>query len=329
MHGLIETAGERVLIDCPLTWVVELLHEAVGPRLPLSASRVDVSVEVTVEKSRSPFATAGATLLTRGAYVGGGGVVLENVCTTGFDLHLRCTDERAEFAFRWRPPLRERAAAKALRSRFVLLARCALLQYPALWSAGRRGRVPLHASACSVDGAYPLFVAAGGIGRSTLVQELSLAGHVTTGDNLVVGDGTSAWGLVEPLRITGAGGRRTTHGRRETTLRHRAPSLAPDRIVVLERGSAREPSIAPCDAFTAARAIVTSTYGAGELRRYWAFAATLAAGTGAGPAHPAVSDVAATFAAGLPCFRYALGAGAGRGLRLPGALVAPEVGAWA
>ena len=106
----------------------------------------------------------------------------------------RCQDDRVEFTFRWRPPLRERVAAIALRERFVLLARCALLQYPALWSAGQRGRVPLHASACSVDGACPLFVAAGGIGRSTLVHELSLAGHVTTGDNLVVGDGTVSLG---------------------------------------------------------------------------------------------------------------------------------------
>jgi hypothetical protein len=45
---------------------------------------------------------------------------------------------------------------------------------------------------------------------------------------------------------------------------------------------------------------------AGELRRFWAFAATLAAGTGAGPAHPQVLDVAAAFAARLPCARLTL-----------------------
>ena len=46
---------------------------------------------------------------------------------------------------------------------------------------------------------------------------------------------------------------------------------------------------------------------AGELRRYWPLAATLAAVTGIGPAHPPVSSVAETFAAGLPCFTLALG----------------------
>ena len=33
---------------------------------------------------------------------------------------------------------------------------------------------------------------------------------------------------------------------------------------------------------------------AGELRRYWAFAATLALGTGLGGSHPPVEDVAGT-----------------------------------
>jgi hypothetical protein len=46
---------------------------------------------------------------------------------------------------------------------------------------------------------------------------------------------------------------------------------------------------------------------AGELRRYWAFAATLSAGTGLGPAHPPVADIASSFAASLPCFALSLG----------------------
>jgi hypothetical protein len=41
---------------------------------------------------------------------------------------------------------------------------------------------------------------------------------------------------------------------------------------------------------------------AGELRRYWAFAATLAAGTEIGPEHPPVTSVASAFAAQLPCY---------------------------
>jgi hypothetical protein len=40
---------------------------------------------------------------------------------------------------------------------------------------------------------------------------------------------------------------------------------------------------------------------AGELRRFWPLAATLALATGLGPAHPDVSGVAAMLAARLPC----------------------------
>ena len=67
----------------------------------------------------------------------------------GFDLRLRCGPEGVELTYRWRPPARDRAAAWALRSRFHLLARAVLMQYPALWWAGTRGRAPLHASACT------------------------------------------------------------------------------------------------------------------------------------------------------------------------------------
>jgi hypothetical protein len=46
---------------------------------------------------------------------------------------------------------------------------------------------------------------------------------------------------------------------------------------------------------------------AGELRRYWSFAAALAAGTAFGPVHPPTAEVAAAFASHLPCFSLALG----------------------
>ena len=41
---------------------------------------------------------------------------------------------------------------------------------------------------------------------------------------------------------------------------------------------------------------------AGELRRFWSFAATLALATGMGPAHPDVSGIAALLTDRLPCF---------------------------
>ena len=88
---------------------------------------------------------------------------------------------------------------------------------------------------------------------------------------------------------------------------HRAESLVPDCLVVLERGLSDYPSLSSCSTETGARSLMTSTYMAAELRRYWAFAATLSAGTGVGPSHPPISEVAGGFAAKLPCFSLALG----------------------
>jgi hypothetical protein len=68
--------------------------------------------------------------------------------------------------------------------------------------------------------------------------------------------------------------------------------------------------------------MVASTYAAGELRRYWGFAAVLALGTGAGPPHPSVDTVAAGFANRLPCLSVTL-PGA-RGERLSHLLKDPE-----
>ncbi len=64
---------------------------------------------------------------------------------------------------------------------------------------------------------------------------------------------------------------------------------------------------------------------AGELRRFWPLAATLALATGIGPAHPDVCGIAAALAARLPCLdvRVAHGSPApiGELLRMAGARV--------
>jgi len=306
MIGFMDTAGERLQIECELPWVAQLLDEgAAGVIQPIRAAGATVTVRVEAE--RRPFETAGWHLLTRGARASRSEVVVENVLTSGFDMRARCVDDRAEFTLRWRPPTRERVVARALRSRFHLLARAAVLQYPVLWWAGVRGRVPVHASVCTTGSRTPLIASPSGIGRSTLVAAEIEAGGVATGDNLAVTDGTTVWGLVEPVRMSGLAGRKMPHGRGEAPLAARAESLAPDAIVVMSRGDAHLAQMNGCSAETAARSLVTSTYMAGELRRYWAFAATLAAGTGAGPAHPPVADVAEHLAAALPCYALALG----------------------
>jgi hypothetical protein len=50
---------------------------------------------------------------------------------------------------------------------------------------------------------------------------------------------------------------------------------------------------------------------AGELRRYWGFAAALSAGSGIAPVHPPILEVSATFAQRLPCFEVVLSNGDG------------------
>ena len=102
----------------------------------------------------------------------------------------------------------------------------------------------------------------------------------------------TVWGLVEPMRVEGGGGRRMPHGRHERPLEARARRAHP-RLHRRPRARRRlaGASLTPCSAEAAARALVTSTYMAGELRRYWPFAATLTAGTGRGPAHPPVAEV--------------------------------------
>jgi hypothetical protein len=307
MRGSLDTAGERVAIDCRLPWVSALIEE--GAAGTLAAATAAPTVRVVVEADRRPFPTRGWEMLTRGAWRRSGEVVVENACTAGFDLHLRGGQDSAEFTFRWRPPVRDHTAAWVMRSRFHLLARAVLMQYPALWWAGTRGRAPLHASACDAGTARPLLVAQSGIGRSTLLLRQLRCGGRATGDNVAVADGATVWGLVEPMRVDGPGGRRMPHGRRELPLPARADALAPDCILVLRRRSGEQPEVASCGTHAAANALVTSTYAAGELRRYWGLAAILSAGTRLGPPHPPITEIAYEFAARLPCLTLAVGAG--------------------
>jgi hypothetical protein len=259
-----------------------------------------------IEAARTAFDVGGFEPLTRGAWRRHGTVVIENVCTSGFDLLYRREGGLPTFSFRWRPPLRDRLASTVARSRSVLLARAALLQYPVLWLAGTRGRPPLHAAACTAGAATPLLAGPGGVGKSTLLAAELAAGARATCDNLCVGDGVTVWGLVEPLRVAAGEGRRMPHGRAETPMTGWISELVPDRLVVLRRGLDVAFGVDVCDTGTAVRSLVTGTYAAGELRRYWAVAATLTAATGLGPVHPPVEEIARRLASNLPCLEIVL-----------------------
>jgi hypothetical protein len=300
----VATSGEQLSIACGLAWVEDLVEEALAGATGSSAATPTVSVQV--ESSRNAFDVAGWEPLTRGAWARGGDVVIEDVCSSGFDLGLRGDIDRMEFVLRWRPRLRGHVAARLLRTRFILLARAVLLQYPVLWRATIRGRAPLHAVVCTSGRATPMLAGPGGVGKSTLLNLELAAGGRAISDNICVSDGATAWGLVEPLRVEGGSGRTVTHGRREGRIQRRVDSLKPDLLVALHRDSSEEATIRTCDGATAARSLITGTYMAGELRRFWGFAATLAAGTGLGPAHPPVESIATAIASHLPALEIVL-----------------------
>jgi hypothetical protein len=304
MHAALETAGEIVDITSEPAWVSRILDE--GSDGALQTPDVNSTVTVRIESERGAFPLAGLMVLTRGAWAGGGVLVMEDACGTGFDLRVTVATDRPVFIFRWRPSPRRRLERAALPSRFQLLARALLVQYPVLWWSSVRGRAPLHAIACTAGAAVPLLAGPGGVGKSTLLEAEMAAGASAASDNLSVSDGHTVWGLVEPMRIEGAQGRPMTHGRSERALEGRVAHLRPDRIVVVSRGAADSASLDLCDPATAARSLVTGTYMAGELRRFWPFAATLAAGTGCGPSHPPVLETARGLVARLPCYELRL-----------------------
>jgi hypothetical protein len=321
MRALLTTAGERIELSCAIGWLAAVLEEgAAGGLTAPDGSHPDV--RVTVEDATAPFDTAGWEVLTRGAWQRHGQVVMTDACSSGLDLLVTAGEPALDIVARWRPPPATRAAAAVLRARSRLLLRAVLLQYPALWRSQQRGRVPLHASVCTAGGSRTVLMAGpGGTGKSTLVADELANGAVSTCDNVCVSDGTTAWGLAEPLRMpsdlgTARGrGRRMPHGRREAPWSGRADSLVPGEVVLLARGAGAAPGVAPCEPAEAARSLTGGTYMAGELRRYWPFAATLALGTGVGEIHPPVHVIAEKLSGSLPCLRVTLGEQPGRPLR--------------
>jgi hypothetical protein len=298
------TCGEVVALESRIDWVGRLLLD--GSDGAASRRPIATTMAIVVESTTRSFPISGLTPLSRSAWSGGGEVVMVDVCGSGFDVHATLSSSRAEFTIRWRPDSTRSAARFMMARRFRLLTREALLYYPVLWWASVHGRVPLHAIACTVGDDVALLAGPGGVGKSTLLQTELDAGAQATSDNLCVGDGHTVWGLVEPMRVEGTGGPRTTHGRVEIQLRRRVDHLTPNRVVVVRRGDGDSPALVVCDSEVAARALIAGTYAAGELSRFWGYAATLAAGSGMGPSHPEVSETARVFASRLGCFELRL-----------------------
>ncbi|MDQ1494938.1 MAG: hypothetical protein QOG69_1421 [Actinomycetota bacterium] len=317
MQGRFQSAGEVVHVDSGIDWVSSLLVEGAAGGMTYAADDrlaadggAATTVRLVVEADRRPFPEEGAAVLTRGAWVSGDAVVFADACASGFALRVQPSGSELLVHARYRPTRQVRAASLVLRSRFHLIARAVLMQYPALWWAGVRGRPPLHVCAMTTGSGVALLAGPGGVGKSTLLARELQTGGVATCDNLAVSDGDEVFGVAEPIRSTSGTGRRAPHGRREmawTTTR--SASLRPERVVVVELGSDSPATCAPTTGDVASRSLVTGTLMAGELRRYWAFAATLAAGTGLGPAQPEIKRVADRLATRLPCHVVTLSRG--------------------
>ncbi|MEU7872918.1 hypothetical protein [Dactylosporangium sp. NPDC049140] len=306
------TAGEVMDVDTELPWAARLVARALG--VPPGATPPPDPTGPPTIRLRIDAGTAlplhGLRPVTRGTWSDGVTTALVNAGGSGFDLKVT-VGEPLEILARYRPGGPLRAANLLLGARFGLLAGQILVHYPVLWRAGWRGRVPLHACVLRGGPATPLLAGPGGVGKSTLLRQALAAGAVATADNLCCADASRCFGVAEPLRLDGPAARGpragTSHGRVELPVAAREPVLEPDRLVVLERGPRTEiDRLAPDEA---ARALVAGTYAAGELRRFWAFAATLALATGLGPAHPPIEAIAEGYARRLPCLRVRVGDG--------------------
>jgi hypothetical protein len=298
----VTTAGERVGVDCAVPKLASLLDAGTGGELA-EASAAGVTVHLEVQAEHQPFRREGWTLIGRGAWASPPRALIVDACSSGFDLFIEPRGGTLHVAARYRPAAATRGANMLLAPRFRLLAAQTLLHYPALWWASRHGRVPLHVSVTSCADEVTMIAGPSGVGKSTLMSAGLAHGEIATADNICACDPHTAFGLVEPLRVQDArGGPAAPHGRREVPLPGRVASLDPDRLVVLRRGTTGERTVVrPLSPDEAARGLVAGTYMAGELRRFWPFAATLALATGIGPVHPDVNGVAGTLAARLAC----------------------------
>jgi hypothetical protein len=314
MHAAFSSAGEQIELTCQHRRLSGLLAEGIGGPHP-KAEGAGADIRITVEDTAAAFDTHGWDVLTRDAWRRPGQVMVRDACSSGLDLVITTGGPMLDIVARWRPPPAGRAASALLRSRSRLLIRAVLLQYPALWWGQQRGRVPLHASVCSVGSDHSrsvLLAGPGGVGKSTMINAELARGAIATSDNLCVSDGTTTWGLLEPRRVPAdegenRHGRRMPHDRREAPWPARVDKLVPDLVVVLQRHGAQATTATRCDPAEAARALTAGTYMAGELRRYWAFSSTVALGTGIGEIHPRVEETARDLTAGIPCWDVFLG----------------------
>lgn len=306
------TAGLRLeLCSTSARWIRFAREAFGGHELGPTDGAARPDVRVVVEVGAAPFPRPGMRSLTRGAWSDGARVLLEDACTSGVDLLVMPGEDHLDVEARYRPSWSTRALGRLAPDRAVLLLRDALLLYPAMWWAGRSGAAPLHVSAVRVANQVVALAGPGGVGKSTLVHAAMAGGAWPVSDNLCIGTATQLAGVLEPLRVEGGTGRKMPHGRREIGWLRRLAQGEVEQMLLLRRGGEDRVEVGPMDPRAAADVVVGGTYAAGELRRFWAFAATVALGTGIGPVHPPVDAVAAGLCSSVPCHEVRLPDGGG------------------
>jgi hypothetical protein len=317
--ALLRTGGALVSVETPVAGVREALLGLAAGLTASEPSTAEPDVTVIVDDGSRPPRTRDLVPVTRDVWLSGDGeVVLGSAGGSGFTQAWSVDRNHVTVRAWWAPSRAESAAAVALRSRFRALRAQVLVHYPALWWASLQGMAPLHVSVVDIDGVAILLAGPGGVGKSSLVSRELQTGAAATCDNLAACSATTAYGVLEPLRlpteVDGAHGTRAAHGRRERPWRGHVSALDPELVVVVRRGTGPEPVLREVGAGVAARALVAGTFAAGELRRFWPLCAVLGLGTGLGPVLPRVEDVARTLTDRLPCFELELGREPGAGL---------------
>lgn len=301
LAGNLTSAGERVALQCDDRRIARALYPAVAGELE-AYDAANATLRIVVSDDDRAFDVSSYELVARSVYRRAREAVLRNVCSSGYDLHVDVAGDVPTFTFRNRPSMMVRAAALADRARAGQLTRLTILAYPTMWWAAARGRSPLHVAAFQSKEMTVLVGGPSGVGKSTVLGLELGAGARPVSDNICVSDGTKVWPVNEPLRLAGVGGTRAPHGRSEQAMTARVSEIVPDAVVLLTRG---ETTVRVVDTLTAARGLAAGTYMAGELRRFWSFAATLSAATDVGPAHPPVAAVSESLAMDVPCVEVA------------------------
>ena len=103
----VTTAGERVHVDCDIPWLSALLADAAAGELA-ETTAADETVRLQIQGDRQPFDRDGWALVGRGAWAAPPRALIEDACSSGFDLQVEPRGAVLHVAARYRPEPRRR-----------------------------------------------------------------------------------------------------------------------------------------------------------------------------------------------------------------------------